>query len=201
MAAAEAPEALEPAEAPEAPAPPAEAAAPVPADLARFSTIVTTVENKPGVLARVAGLFARRGYNIESLAVAATDDPRFSRITFTVDVESSSLEQVVKQLDKLVNVVDIQELDPAESIERELILVTVAVSPARLGELLGLADEFRAYVLDADADAMMLSLSARPGRLDEFARRLQPYGIIELQRTGRVALPLLGARSAPAPAP
>ena len=179
-------------EAPEA----AAAAAPS----ARFSTIVTTVENKPGVLARVSGLFARRGYNIESLAVAATYDPRFSRITFTVDVESSSLEQVVKQLDKLVNVVEIQELDPAESIERELILVTVAVSPARLGGLLGLADEFRAYVLDADADRMMLSLSARPARLDEFARRLQPYGIIELQRTGRVALPLLAARrSAPAP--
>lgn len=177
--------------------PKAEAAA---GEASRFSTIVTTVENKPGVLARVSGLFARRGYNIESLAVAATYDHRFSRITFTVDVESSSLEQVVKQLDKLVNVVDIQELDPAESIERELILVTVAVSPSGLGGLLGLADEFRAYVLDADADRMMLSLSARPARLDEFARRLQPYGIIELQRTGRVALPLLAARRPP-PAP
>ena len=199
MAAAHAPGAPVPppaaAEAPEAPPVPGTPAA----GPARFSTIVTTVENKPGVLARVAGLFARRGYNIESLAVAATDDPRFSRITFTVDVESSSLEQVVKQLDKLVNVVEIQELDPAESIERELILVTVAVSPARLGGLLGLADEFRAYVLDADAEAMLLSLSARPARLDEFARRLQPYGIIELQRTGRVALPQLGARPAPPP--
>ncbi len=195
MSVAAAPEASEALDAPKAP--PAPAAVPP----ARFSTIVTTVENKPGVLARVAGLFARRGYNIESLAVAATEDHRFSRITFTVDVESSSLEQVVKQLDKLVNVVDIQELDPAESIERELILVTVAVSPSGLGGLLGLADEFRAYVLDADADAMMLSLSARPARLDEFARRLQPYGIIELQRTGRVALRMLGARSAPAPAP
>ena len=95
----------------------------------RFHTIVTTVENKPGVLARVAAMFARRGFNIESLAVAPTDDERFSRITFTVDVESAPLEQVVKQLDKLVNVVNIRELDPAESVERELMLVTVDADP------------------------------------------------------------------------
>ncbi len=160
----------------------------------RFHTIVTTVENKPGVLARVAGLFARRGYNIESLAVAPTDDPLFSRITFTVDVESASLDQVIKQLDKLVNVVEIRELDPAESVERELMLVRVVISAGNRGELFGLADNFRAYVLDVDGDQMMLSLSARPARLDEFEQRLRPYGIAELQRTGRVALPLLGPR-------
>ena len=93
----------------------------------RFHTLVVLVENKPGVLARVAGLFARRGFNIESLAVAPTDDDNFSRITIVVDVESAPLEQVVKQLDKLINVVEIRELDPASSVERELMLATVAV--------------------------------------------------------------------------
>ena len=91
------------------------------------------VENKAGVLARVANLFARRGYNIFSLAVAPTDDERFSRITIVVDVESAPLEQIIKQLDKLVNVVKISELDPAHSVERELLLATVAAAPGRRG--------------------------------------------------------------------
>ncbi len=158
----------------------------------RFHTIVTTVENKPGVLARVAGLFARRGFNIESLAVAPTADERFSRITFTVDVASSPLEQVVKQLDKLINVVEISELSPTESVERELMLVTVAVDAAgSRHDLLELVDDFRAYVLDANQSQMMLSLAARPSRLDEFEERLRAFGIVQLQRTGRVALPSL----------
>ena len=157
----------------------------------RFHTIVTTVENKPGVLARVAGLFARRGFNIESLAVAPTADERFSRITFTVDVASSSLEQVVKQLDKLINVVEISELSPTESVERELMLVTVDVAAGRRHELLELVDDFRAYVLDANRSQMMLSLAARPARLDEFEEHLRAFGIVQLQRTGRVALPSL----------
>ena len=159
----------------------------------RFHTIVTTVENKPGVLARVAGLFARRGFNIESLAVAPTADERFSRITFTVDVASSSLEQVVKQLDKLINVVEISELSPTESVERELMLVTVDAAGGRRHELLELVDDFRAYVLDANQSQMMLSLAARPQRLDEFEERLRAFGIVQLQRTGRVALPSLGS--------
>ena len=157
----------------------------------RFHTIVTTVENKPGVLARVAGLFARRGFNIESLAVAPTADERFSRITFTVDVASSSLEQVVKQLDKLINVVEISELSPAESVERELMLVTVDATGERRRQLLELVDNFRAYVLDANQSQMMLSLAARPPRLDEFEEHLRGFGIVQLQRTGRVALPSL----------
>ena len=163
-----------------------------PADQAhRFHTIVTTVENKPGVLARVAGLFARRGFNIESLAVAPTADERFSRITFTVDVASAPLEQVVKQLDKLINVVEISELSPTESVDRELMLVTVDAAGGRRHELLELVDDFRAYVLDANQSQMMLSLAARPSRLDEFEERLRAFGIAQLQRTGRVALPSL----------
>ncbi|MFQ5558187.1 MAG: acetolactate synthase small subunit [Acidimicrobiales bacterium] len=161
----------------------------------RFHTIVTTVENKPGVLARVAGLFARRGFNIESLAVAPTDDERFSRITFTVDVESAPLDQVVKQLDKLINVVEIRELDPREAVERELMLITVEAGPDQRGEVIDLVQIFEARVLNVGHGEIMLSLSGSPTRLDDFESLLRPYGIIELQRTGRVALPAL-AKSA-----
>ena len=157
----------------------------------RFHTIVTTVENKPGVLARVSGLFSRRGFNIESLAVAPTEDERFSRITFTVDVESAPLEQVVNQLDKLINVVRIRELDPEQSVSRELMLVTVAVGRERRSAILELIEDYRAYVLNENLTHMTLSLAARPAKLDEFEQELRPYGITELQRTGRVALPRL----------
>ena len=157
----------------------------------RFHTIVTTVENKPGVLARVAGLFSRRGFNIESLAVAPTDDERFSRITFTVDVASAPLEQVVKQLNKLINVVEIRELDPDDSVSRELMLVTVSVEAAHRKKLMELIDDWRAYVLNENPEQIMLSFSARPARLDEFEEQLRPFGIVELQRTGRVALQAL----------
>lgn len=155
-----------------------------------WHTLVATVENKPGVLARVAGLFSRRGFNIHSLAVAPTDDERFSRITFTVDVEGTPLDQVVKQLDKLINVVDIAELNPADSVERELMLITVELGESRK-ELMEIVDDYRAYVLSEGDDRMMLSWSARPARLDELEERLRPFGIVELQRTGRVALPSL----------
>lgn len=157
----------------------------------RFHTIVTTVENKPGVLARVAGLFSRRGFNIQSLAVAPSDDERFSRITFTVDLESAPLEQVVKQLNKLINVVDIQELDPQKSVSRELMLVTVSTEAVDRSELMELVDDWRAYVLNENDKQIMLSFSARPARLDEFAEALRPFGINALHRTGRVALPSL----------
>ena len=157
----------------------------------RFHTIVTTVENKPGVLARVAGLFSRRGFNIESLAVAPTDDDRFSRITFTVDVESAPLEQVVKQLNKLINVVDIRELPPEVSVPRELMLVTVSADATQRKPLMELIEDWRAFVLADNGDQIMVSFSARTARLDEFEECLRPYGITDLQRTGRVALPSL----------
>ncbi|MEM9203748.1 MAG: acetolactate synthase small subunit [Actinomycetota bacterium] len=155
-----------------------------------WQTIVATVENKPGVLARVAGLFSRRGFNIHSLAVAPTDDEKFSRITFTVDVEGTPLDQVVKQLDKLINVVDIHQLDPDAMIERELMLIAVEIGDRRK-ELMEVIDDYRAYVLNEGDDTLMLSWSARPTRLDELEERLRPFGIVELQRTGRVALPSL----------
>jgi acetolactate synthase-1/3 small subunit len=160
-------------------------------DSDRFHTIVTTVENKPGVLARVSGLFSRRGFNIQSLAVAPSDDEKFSRITFTVDLESAPLEQVVKQLNKLINVVEIRELPPEASVSRELMLVTVSADAGHRKELMELIEDWRAYVLAENSEQIMLSFSARTSRLDEFEEQLRPYGIAELQRTGRVALPAL----------
>ena len=154
----------------------------------RYHTLVVTVENKFGVLARVAGLFARRGFNIDSLAVAPTDDEDLSRITVVVDVESAPLEQVVKQLDKLVNVVEIRELHPDHSVERELMIVTVVAEPDRRDELVEHLDRAGGKVLSVGTDAMMLSLVGPPARIDDFEDLLQGYGIIEFQRTGRVAL-------------
>jgi acetolactate synthase-1/3 small subunit len=154
----------------------------------RYHTLVVTVENKFGVLARVAGLFARRGFNIESLAVAPTDDEDLSRITVVVDVESAPLEQVVKQLDKLVNVVEIRELHPDHSVERELMIVTVVAEPDRRDELVEYLDRAGGKVLSVGTDAMMLSLVGLPARIDDFEDLLRGYGIIEFQRTGRVAL-------------
>jgi acetolactate synthase-1/3 small subunit len=157
----------------------------------QFHVLVVKVENKPGVLTRVAGLFARRGFNIDTLAVAPTDDERFSRITISVDAESAPLEQVVKQLDKLVNVVEIRELDPAQSVERELMLVTIKAPSPNRGEILDLVNIFEATVMNVGFDEMMLSIAGSPSRVDDFEQLLRPYGIVEIQRTGPVALPKL----------
>ncbi|MCP4434055.1 MAG: acetolactate synthase small subunit [Actinomycetia bacterium] len=165
---------------------------------ARHQVLSVLVENRSGVLARIAGLFARRGYNIYSLAVAPTDDDRFSRITIVVDVESAPLEQIVKQLNKLVNVIKISELDPRDSIERELMLLTVKAAPGSRGEILELVGLFDADVIDVGADELTVSLDDVPGRLDDLEALLRPYGIVDIQRTGRVALPRL-ERSAGAP--
>jgi len=153
------------------------------------------VQNRPGVLARVASLFARRGYNIFSLAVAPAEEEGRSRITIVVDVESSPLEQIVKQLFKLIDVVKISELDPRRSVERELLLATVRVQPDERGQVVELSTIFEGKILAVGADAMTLSLEGRPDKLDDFEELLGSYNIIELQRTGRVALPKL-ARSA-----
>jgi acetolactate synthase-1/3 small subunit len=159
-------------------------------------TLVVTVENKAGVLARVAGLFARRGYNISSLAVAPTDDERFSRITIVVDAESAPIEQITKQLFKLINVVKISELAPNEAVERELLLATVKAEPAVRSQVLELAQIFEGRILAVGQDALTISLDGAPGKIDDFEELLRPYGILELQRTGRVALPKLD-RSTP----
>jgi len=157
----------------------------------RHHTLVVLVENKAGVLTRVAALFARRGFNIYSLAVAPTDDERFSRITIVVDVESSPLEQITKQLFKLINVVKISELDPADSVERELMIATVKADPSVRSQVLELVDVFDGSVIDVGFDELSVAVHGAPATLDDVEELLRHYGIVELQRTGRVALPKL----------
>ncbi|MDZ7678908.1 MAG: acetolactate synthase small subunit [Acidimicrobiales bacterium] len=154
-------------------------------------TLTVLVQNKAGVLARVAGLFARRGYNIESLAVAPTDDESLSRITIVVDVESAPLDQIVKQLFKLINVVSISELDPRHSVERELLLATVKAEGEERARVLELVQIFEAKILNVTHAAITVALEGSPVKVDDFEELLRPYGIVELQRTGRVALPKL----------
>jgi acetolactate synthase I/III small subunit len=154
----------------------------------RHHTLTVLVQNKAGVLARVAGLFARRGYNIESLAVAPTDDESLSRITIVVDVESAPLDQIVKQLFKLINVVSINELHPRDSVERELLLATVKAEGEVRARVLELVQIFEAKILNVGHSAITVSLEGSPVKVDDFEELLRPYGIAELQRTGRVAL-------------
>ena len=149
------------------------------------------VQNRPGVLARVSALFARRGFNIFSLAVAPAENEGFSRITIVVDLESSSLEQIVKQLFKLIEVVKISELDPRRSVERELLLATVRTTPEQRGQVVELVNIFEGKILAVGVEAITVSLDGHPDKLDDFEELLDGYGIVELQRTGRVALPKL----------
>lgn len=164
---------------------------------ARHHVLTVLVENKAGVLARVAGLFSRRGFNIYSLAVAPTDDTgtsgygRFSRITIVVDVESAPLEQVVQQLDKLVNVVAISQLAPADAVQRELLIATVEAGPAERSQLIQLVGVFGGDVVDVGPARVTVSLAGRPEKIDDFEGLLEGYTVVGLQRTGRVALPKL----------
>ncbi len=147
------------------------------------------VENRFGVLTRVAGLFARRGFNIVSLAVSPTENPDFSRMTIVVDAESAPLEQVTKQLNKLIPVLEITEISEGAGIERELMLVTVPNSNQSI--LKELANTHAAAIVDENSDHVTMMLTGTPGKLDEFEQLVKPLGIIELQRTGRIALPTL----------
>jgi acetolactate synthase I/III small subunit len=154
-------------------------------------TLTVLVENKSGVLARVAGLFSRRGYNIESLAVAPTDDERFSRITIVVDAESAPIEQITKQLFKLISVVKISELEPAAAVERELLLATVRADATTRSQVIELVGVFEGKIIDVGSEALTVMLAGQPSKLDDFEDLLRAFGIADLQRTGRVALPRL----------
>ena len=158
---------------------------------ARHHTLSVLVENKFGVLARVSGMFARRGYNIYSLAVAPTDDERFSRLTIVVDVEQNSVEQITKQLFKLINVVRITELGPDESVEGELLLATLRADASQRGQVIELVQVFEGRIVDVGHETLTVMLAGTPSRLDDFEELVRPFGIAELQRTGRVALPKL----------
>ena len=157
----------------------------------RHHTLSVLVENKAGVLSRVAGLFSRRGFNIYSLAVAPTDDERFSRITIVVDVESKPLEQVTKQLFKLINVVKISELAPNAAVERELMLLTVRAEAGTRGQVIELVQLFEGRIVDVGHDQLTVMLADHPNTIDDLEDLMRPYGILELQRTGRIALPKL----------
>jgi acetolactate synthase I/III small subunit len=156
---------------------------------ARHHTLSVLVENKAGVLTRIAGLFARRGFNIFSLAVAPTEDDRFSRITIVVDVESAPLEQITKQLHKLINVIRIKELHPDDAVEREMLIATVRIAPDNRDQIVALVEDLDGRILDEASGQMTVEVDEVPAKVDEFEELLRPYGIVELQRTGRIALP------------
>ena len=154
------------------------------------------VENKFGVLSRIAGLFSRRGYNIYSLAVSPTEDPRYSRMTVVVDGDSAPIEQVTKQLNKLIPVIKISELADSDAVERELMLVTIKGTADARSQVTELASIFEAKILDVGYDAMTLMVAGAPEKLDAMTELLAPYEIVELQRTGRIALAKLSRESA-----
>jgi acetolactate synthase-1/3 small subunit len=151
-------------------------------------TLSVLVEDKPGVLARIAGLFARRGFNINSLAVGPTEHPDISRMTIVVNVEDSPLEQVTKQLNKLVEVIKIVELDGSASVNRELLLVKVKADAATRGQVLDAANLFRAKVVDVAPDAITIEVTGNVDKLADFLKVLEPFGIRELVQSGMVAI-------------
>ncbi len=146
------------------------------------------VENRPGLLTRVAGLFARRGFNIESLAVGRSEIDGLSRITVVVDVEEAPLEQVTKQLNKLVNVIKIVELDPAQSVQREHLLIKVKVDNVTRSQILEAVSLFRARVVDVATDALVIEVTGDSGKVQAFLRVLEPYGIREIAQSGLLAI-------------
>ncbi|GAA1727774.1 acetolactate synthase small subunit [Aeromicrobium alkaliterrae] len=157
-------------------------------------TLSVLVENTPGVLARVSSLFMRRGFNIESLAVGPTEIPEISRMTIVVNVDELPLEQVTKQLNKLVNVLKIVELDAGSAVERELMLIKVKTDPATRGQVLETVQLFRAKVVDVAPDAVTIEATGDSGKLNAMLRVLEPFGIREIAQSGRVAIGR-GARS------
>lgn len=146
------------------------------------------VDNTAGVLSRVAGLFSRRGYNIESLTVGETADPRYSRMTVVAEGDNDVLEQITKQLRKLVDVVDIKVLEPEASVNRELVLVKVRVEEAQRQTVITMADVFRGKVVDVGKDSLIIELTGKQDKLDAFIRLLGGYEILELARTGITGL-------------
>jgi acetolactate synthase I/III small subunit len=151
-------------------------------------TLSVLVENKPSVLARIAGLFSRRGFNIDSLAVGPTEHPEISRMTIVVNVEELPLEQVTKQLNKLVNVIKIVELEPLSAVQRELILVKVKADAGSRGTVLETVQLFRAKVVDVAPDTVTIEATGNPEKLDAMLRVLEPFGIRELVQSGMVAI-------------
>jgi acetolactate synthase-1/3 small subunit len=153
------------------------------------------VENRAGVLTHITGLFASRGYNIDSLTVGETENPRFSRITIVCRGDEKILEQIRKQLSKIIDVVKIINLSETESVQRELALIRLSVPPAKRAEVMEISEVFRGKVVDVGAKELMIELSGKNAKVEAFIDLMRPYGIKELARTGEVAL-ARGSRSA-----
>ncbi|MDD3628801.1 MAG: acetolactate synthase small subunit [Actinomycetota bacterium] len=149
--------------------------------------ISVLVENKAGVLAKISGLFSRRGYNIESLAVGPTDDERISRITLVVDADERSVEQIIKQLYKLINVIKIQKLEPSNIVERELVLIKVNADSKTRGEIVEIVNVFRANIVDVAKKTLIIEITGSSQKVKALQDLLRPFGILELVRTGKIA--------------
>jgi acetolactate synthase I/III small subunit len=146
------------------------------------------VENKPGVLARIAGLFSRRGFNIDTLTVGPTEDPHTSRITLTVDGAVHPIDQVTKQLHKLVNVIKIRDMEPEQTIAREMALFKVSASVESRGEIMQFAEIFRANILDVSRRTLTIEVTGTADKIEAFERMVRPHGLVEMARTGEVAI-------------
>jgi acetolactate synthase I/III small subunit len=146
------------------------------------------VENKAGVLARIAGLFSRRGFNIDTLTVGPTEDPNISRITLTVDGALHPIDQVTKQLHKLVNVIKIRDMEPEQTIAREMALFRVSASVESRGEIMQFAEIFRANILDVSRRTLTIEVTGTAEKIEAFERMVRPHGLVEMARTGEVAI-------------
>jgi acetolactate synthase I/III small subunit len=154
----------------------------------RKHVLSITVENKPGVLTRIAGLFARRGFNIDTLAVGPTDDERISRITLTLDGALHPIDQVTKQLHKLVNVIKIRDLEPRETLARELAMFKVSADGASRAEVMQICEIFRGKVVDVTKRSIVVELTGTCDKVDAFEQLVRPFGLIEMARTGEIAI-------------
>ncbi|MDQ1262308.1 MAG: acetolactate synthase small subunit [Euryarchaeota archaeon] len=156
-------------------------------------TIAVIVENKSGVLTRIAGLFSRRSFNIDSLSVGATDNPDYSRMTITVHGDRDVLEQVIKQLSKLINVIRVSELDASESVERELAIIKVSADKESRSEIMQIVNIFRAKIIDVSHRSMIIEVTGDEEKIDAMVQLLRQFGIKEIARTGKVSM-VRGAR-------
>ena len=154
----------------------------------RKHTLSILVENKPGVLTRISGLFARRGFNIDTLSVGPTDDERYSRVTLTLDGALHPIDQVTKQLHKLVNVLKIRDLEPSGTVARELAMFKVAAEGDRRAELLQATEVFRGKVVDLGKKSVIIELTGPTDKIEAFEKLVRPYGLIEMMRTGEIAV-------------
>ena len=154
----------------------------------RKHVLTILVENKPGVLTRIAGLFARRGFNIDTLAVGPTDDPTLSRITITLDGATHPIDQVTKQLHKLVNVLKIRDLEPTDTVARELALFKLAADGAQRAEVMQICEIFRGKVVDVTKRSIVMEITGTTDKVEAFERMVRPFGLIEMMRTGEIAI-------------